>query len=139
MRFIVNFAFRFRSKSSFVFILFIMSWDTYVQNLIDGGMKDGAIAGLENGGWMVAASGSHVIIINLPIFVNLSSAFHKMIQKYIEVKGWKATYAVVNFGYSSGTDGGTESKMRKRGEEKKKYSMRQRPGIEPGIPGYFLY
>ena len=100
MRFIVNFAFRFRSKSSFVFILFIMSWDTYVQNLIDGGMKDGAIAGLENGGWMVAASGSHVII-NLPIFVNLSSAFHKMIQKYIEVKGWKATYAVVNFGYPS--------------------------------------
>ena len=89
------------SKSSFVFILFIMSWDTYVQNLIDGGMKDGAIAGLENGGWMVAASGSHVIIINLPIFVNLSSAFHKMIQKYIEVKGWKATYAVVNFGYPS--------------------------------------
>ena len=51
-----------------------MSWDTYVQNLIDGGMKDGAIAGLEDGGWMVAAPGSHVII-NLPNFANLSPAF----------------------------------------------------------------
>jgi len=38
-----------------------MSWDTYVKNLVDGGMKDGAIAGLENGGWMVAAPGSTVI------------------------------------------------------------------------------
>ena len=70
-----------------------MSWDTYVKNLVDGGMKDGAIAGLEDGGWMVAAPGSHVII-NLPNFANLSMAFHKMIQKYIEVKGWKAIYAV---------------------------------------------
>ena len=93
-----------------------MSWDSYVQNLIDGGMKDCAIAGLEDGGWMVAAPGSHVII-NLPNFANLSPAFNKMIQKYIEVKGWKATYAVVNFGYSSGTDGGTESKMRKSGKK----------------------
>ena len=33
-----------------------------MKNLVDGGMKDGAIAGLENGGWMVAASGSSVII-----------------------------------------------------------------------------
>merc|ERR1712029_1195819 len=40
--------------------VFIMSWDTYVKNLVDGGMKDGAIAGLENGGWMVAASGSSI-------------------------------------------------------------------------------
>ena len=33
-----------------------------MKNLVDGGMKDGAIAGLENGGWMVAASGSSVMI-----------------------------------------------------------------------------
>ena len=84
MSFIVKFAFR--TKFNFVFIVFIMSWDSYLQNLIDGGMKDGAIAGLEDGGWMVAAPGSHVII-NLPNFTNLSPAFNKMIQKYIEVKG----------------------------------------------------
>ena len=65
MSFIVKFAFR--TKSNFVFIVFIMSRDSYLQNLIDGGMKDGAIAGLEDGGLMVAAPGSHVII-SLPNF-----------------------------------------------------------------------
>ena len=52
-----------------------MSWDTYVKQLVDSGLVDAAIAGVDNGAWLVTVPNSKVILRYFKVFRLLFGIF----------------------------------------------------------------